>query len=210
MGLLRSLEEGGVLLVVHPRPLVQVRDRHAGVHGVHADTLRRELEGGAPRQVIEARLAHVVGQDTGKRPQAVHARHVDHRPLARHQMGRRRTHQPERCAQVQRHHPIPRRIVGRLDRPGRDDPRGVDDDVDAAERVERGSNNAIGRLGRGEIDGARNGPSAGGGHGGRGCAERGGVAGHQHHARLGTTERLGRRPADAARRASNHDALLCE
>ena len=58
--LLRALEERGVVLLVDAAAAMEVGDDDAGVDGVDADAVRRELERGAARELVDAGLAHAV------------------------------------------------------------------------------------------------------------------------------------------------------
>jgi hypothetical protein len=74
---LAVLQERGIGLIVHATRAMQLRDDDAGIDGVDANALRRQLERRAARQLIDARLAHAISQHAGKGPQAGDARHVD-------------------------------------------------------------------------------------------------------------------------------------
>ena len=61
-------------------------------------------------------------------------------------MRRRRAHQPERRAQVDVEHLVPRLVGGVLHRPGRDDAGGVDERGQPAERRDRLGHDLAGRA----------------------------------------------------------------
>jgi hypothetical protein len=64
--LFRALEERRVIFFIHTAAPMEVGDHNTGVDGVHADAVRRELQRGTPRQLIDAGLAHTVGEHAGK------------------------------------------------------------------------------------------------------------------------------------------------
>src|SRR5579862_6590771 len=53
MGCLRMFEESGVLRLVHAAPPMKVRHDDARIDGVHADTLRRQVERRRARELID-------------------------------------------------------------------------------------------------------------------------------------------------------------
>ena len=209
MRFLRALEERGVLRLVHARPrrcrFVTVTP---GLTRVHADAERRHLERRAARQLIDAGLADAVREHPGKRSQAVHARHVDDRALARLQVRRSRAHQPERRARGSRpsSRPTPRRSSC-SSVPLAMTPAAFTSTSIAAERVERGGDDSIAAR-RAAVTSAAQDAA-------RPPAARI-AAGHvvERRLRRGRPARptppsrandVGRGPADAARRAGDND-----
>ena len=158
---------------------MQIGDRDAGIHGVDAHAVRRHLERRAARQVIDARFADAVREDAGKRSQTVHARHIHDRALARLQVRQRLAHQPERRAQIDPHHRVPRRVGRVFDRAGRNHAGGVHEDVDPTKVVDRVLDNVCRRVLVGHVRRKRDGPSAGRRNLARHVGKRSGIPGDE-------------------------------
>jgi hypothetical protein len=69
--------------------------------------LGAKSRGGDARELIDRGLAHGVGGDPRKRPQARDARDIDDRTAALDERRRRFPDQPERRANVDVHHRVP-------------------------------------------------------------------------------------------------------
>ena len=142
MRLARSREERRVVLLVHAAAPVEVRDDHARVDGVDAHALRRELERRAPRQLIDGRLAHAVGEDAGNARRPVTLDTLTICPRDAESAGRQPRASGERRPGVDVHHRVPLAVGRRLDRAGPDDPRGVDHRRQSAETLDRRADDA--------------------------------------------------------------------
>jgi hypothetical protein len=62
----RSLEKLRVLRLIHAAPAMEVRYDDAGIDGVDADAVRREIQRGDARQLIDGGFADRVRRDAGK------------------------------------------------------------------------------------------------------------------------------------------------
>src|SRR5215218_8108976 len=104
---LRVFEEGRVSLVRHAAAAVNVCDDDAGVDGVDAYALGRELQRGAARELVDARLRYAVGEHAGECAQARHARNVYDAARTPFQMRGGELHEVKDRAQVDVHHRVP-------------------------------------------------------------------------------------------------------
>ena len=180
----------------------------ARIHGVHADADRRHLDRCASRQVIDTGLAHVVGEDAGKRPQPVHARHVDDRAFPPGEMRRGRAHEAKRRGEVHGHHRVPRRIGRIFQGAGRNDARRVHQHVDRTAEIHSRADDPIGCVGGRHICGAGSGLSAVLTNPVRDVRECGVISPDEHHRAARLPERFGCGAADAARRARHNNRLV--
>src|SRR5437867_6593568 len=135
MGRLAVLQESTIFSLVHARAAMQVGHRNTRIHSVDSDSLGRELQRRATRELLHGRLAHTVGQNTGERAQAVHAAHIHDVALAFLEVRNCELHQPENGIQVYVHHLAPCGEGGVFDRAGGDNSRTVYQDIQSAEAL---------------------------------------------------------------------------
>jgi hypothetical protein len=89
-------------------------------------------------------------------------------------------HQPEWGAQVDGHHAVPVFVGRRLERAGRQNPRGIHQHVDPAEHLERGGDDSLRRIDDGDICQAGDGAAARGPNRAGHVVQRCLVAPHEH------------------------------
>ncbi len=130
------LEKGRVGVLAHAPGAMQIGDHDAGVDGIDANPLRRQLQRRAPRQVIEPCLADTIGQYVGERSQARHRRDIHNRSPRSLQMGNRQMHEVEDRTKIDRHHFVPELERCRLNRSAFEDAGGVDEDIESSHQLD--------------------------------------------------------------------------
>ena len=206
---LRAFEEAGVIRL-RIRHRVQLRHHHTGIDRVDAHAERRHLDRRATGEVIDARFAHAIRQHAGERSQAVDARHVHDGAFPRGEVRRGGAHQPERRPHIHRHHRVPDFVGRRLERAAGDDPRGVYQHVDAAERVERRLDDSLGCVGGRDVRATGDRLSPCTAHGTSHFSQDVFLASDQYDRRTVATKRLGCCAADATGRSGHDDGFSVE
>lgn len=115
-----------------------------GADGIDPHALVGQRQRGDAGQLVHAAFRDVVGHLVGNGHDRVHRRHVDDRATALldHAPGHRLRHQ-EHALQIDAQHPVEVLFLQLQEVGGLDGPGIVDEDIDTAERLDRGGNHGL-------------------------------------------------------------------
>src|SRR5262245_17780833 len=117
-------------------------------------------------------------------------------------------HQPEWRSEVDGHHRVPDLVGRRVERAGRDRSRGIDQHIDAAERIDRGGHDLLRRIAGRHVGRTRDRPATRGPNDAGHLAQSGLVAPNQHDRRRFAPERRRGGSTDPARGPGYDDCLV--